>query len=188
MLLALVFAPLFFQKLIETSEYYHGCFRYVKCFRNYWILPKICDMQSCTFIDMIYVKPAKLKPKKYTVFHLMKGIVIDAPSPIPYQSWWPTEEAEKNRSQQCVTRKFKTSQHFLSKNLSSVICDFELWTKKFLWNVVSQLNKEATDKLSGDCREYLNLLSLRINTGKICFADGLRYSWHYFAVCGRYSK
>lgn len=51
------------------------------------IAQNLCDMQSCTFIDMIYLKPAKLKPKKYAVFRLMKGIVTDAPSPIPYQSW-----------------------------------------------------------------------------------------------------
>jgi len=56
-----------------------------------------------------------------------------------------------------------------------VILNFELTNSGYeMWS--HSRNKEPTDKQSGECREYLNLLSVRINTGKICFADGLRYS------------
>lgn len=138
-LLALVFTPLLFQKLVETNEYYHRCFRYVKRFRNYWILPKSVTCKTALLLIWFILNLLSSKPEKYAVFQLMKGIVTHAPAPIPYKSWWPTKEVENNGSQQCVTKKLKTSRHFLSKNLSSLICDFELWTNKFLLsNVVSQ--------------------------------------------------
>lgn len=131
-------------------------------------------MQSCTFINVPYLKPVKLKNIEICCIELEEGISYSC-TVFNFLSVMMTNKRTRKqlKSTACDQKIQNKSECSEQESIFSlfVILNFKLPIIIMKCGLTIVIKRAQTN-----CREHLNLLSVKINTGKICFADGLRYS------------